>query len=147
MTLAIDLTPARRRVGQILFGGDGFDSPSTVRITTDPEGADDDTFNTTTGQWTRVGETTVYEGPAAFRGGPLERARLQDDEARTEWFLSMPLSAPDPLGGSFVEILTCLADPQLVGRRFRIVRTISSSLGVVRRCSMQEYTTIGRERP
>lgn len=147
MVLAIDLTNARQRVGQVLFGGNGFDSPSTVRITVDPLGAEDDTFNTTTGAWTRVGQTTFYEGPASFRPGPLERARLEDDEARTEWFLSLPLTAHDPPGGAFVEILTCLADPALVGRRFRVIRTISSSLGVVRRCSMHEYTTIGRERP
>lgn len=147
MALAVDLTQARIRVGQVLFGGNGFDVPSTIRVTVDPLGAEDDTFNTTTGAWTRVGQTTLYEGPAAFRAGPLERARLEDDEARTEWFLSTPLTAPAPPGGAFVEILTCVADPTNVGRRFRVIRTASSSLAVVRRSSMYEYTLVGRERP
>lgn len=147
MAVYPDLTNARRLVERAVFGDDN-ELAATVRITLDPAGAGDDTFNTTTGLWTRVGQTTVYEGKAGFRANNPE----QDldiggsNEIRGEWALKLPLSFM-PTPGSFVLILTCARDPLLVGKEFRIERVLGSSMGVLRRCTMHEYTSGPREIP
>jgi len=149
MALKIDLTGPRGRIEEILFGGNGWDVPGTVRITYDPQGPDDDTFNTTTGEWTRVGQTTVYSGAAAFRANDPERQVDVGggEQIRSEWGLKLPMSAPQPEAGAMVEILTCKRDPSLVGRRFKITRTLGSSFGIMRKAVMHEFVPIGNELP
>ena len=148
MALRPDLTGARARLEGVLFG-DGTDVPATVRITRDPEGADDDTFNTTTGAWTRVGQTVVYTGPASFRAGSADPNRRVDvggsEELRTEWHLRLPLSAPAPSVGDFVTIRTNVRDPSQVGRLFRVDRVLGSSMAIVQRLVMSEYHPLARE--
>lgn len=149
MALFPDLTAGKAQVERVLFGNATTDTPSTVRITRDTQGPDDDTFNTTTGVWTRVGQTTVYSGKAAFRASDPERQYEVGGgmELRSEWALRLPIEAAEPKAGDFVEILTNVRDPAMVGRRFRIDRVLGSTLGVVRRCVMYEFTPIGRELP
>lgn len=149
MALFPDLTAGKAQVERVLFGNATTDTPTTVIITRDTEGPDDDTFNTATGEWTRVGEILVYSGKGAVRAADPERLFEVGGgmELRSEWALRLPFSAPEPVPGDFVEILTNVRNPSLVGRRFRIDRVLGSTLGVVRKCVMYEFTPIGRELP
>ena len=121
-----------------------------MRILTDPQGADDDEFDTETLTWTaRVGQSEVYEGPASFRAGSADPNRRVDvggsDELRTEWHLRLPLDAAQPSVGDFVEILTCVRDPHQVGRKFRVDRVLGSTMAVVQRIVMSEFHPLARE--
>lgn len=142
--MAIDLTNAREKLESILFDGS-----TTVRITHDPQGPDDDTFNTTTGLWTRVGESTVYSGVGSVRANDPERTVDVGggEQVRSEWGLKLPLTAPDPPAGAIVEVLTNTRDPAIVGRRFKISRTLGSTFAVMRKATMHEFVPIGNELP
>jgi hypothetical protein len=151
MALYPNLDGAKAKVTRVLFGDD--EPAGEVIITRDPEGADDDTFNTTTGEWTVVGQTTVYEGRAAFRATDPDRRFDSGGQTllRQEWSLKLPLddltADTEPAVGDYVEITACARDGQLVGERFRIDRLLGSSFGVVRKCVMYTYDPLGREIP
>lgn len=149
MALRPDLTNAKAILEDILFGAGPSDTATTVRITRDPQGPDDDTFNTTTGEWTTVGRTTLYTGPANVRASDPER--IVDvgggDQVRSEWALKYPLSAPAPTAGAMVEILTNRRDPSQVGRRFKISRVLGGSFTLMHKAVMYEFVPIGNELP
>lgn len=143
-----DLTAAKAILEKVLFGDPNGDAAATVRITLDPQGPLDDTFNVNTGLWTRVGQDTVYEGRAAFRAAnPETDVNVGVPVLRSEWILKLPMSAPVPTSGSMVEILTCARDPAIVGRRFRVERLMGTSFALLRRVIMHEYTIGPKELP
>lgn len=153
MALYPDLEGPRAVVERVLFGGEQDDTPTEVLITRNANGADDDTFDTGTGEWTPVGVTEVYEGRAAFRFGSLDRQFQSGGQVllRAEARLSIPLSdlTDDnlPLPNDIVEIISNARDESQVGRKFRIERRFGTSMAVVARYVMSEWMPRGREIP
>lgn len=153
MALYPNLEGPKAIAERIFFGGENDDTPTTVRITRNANGADDDTFDTNTGEWTPVGVTTVYEGKAAFRFATLDRQFESGGQVilRAEARLSLPLSeltpATEPAVSDFVEILTNERDEAQVGRKFRIDRIFGGTFAITRRCVVSEWVPRGRELP
>jgi hypothetical protein len=140
-------------IERVLFGGEDDDTPTEVTITRNANGADDDTFNTTTGEWTPVGVTTVYSGKAAFSFGNLDRQFQSGGQVflRAEARLTLPLDDIDPddppAVGDVVEVTANARDELQVGRKFRIERRFGGTFGITARYVMSEWVPRGRELP
>lgn len=153
MALYPNLEGPRAAVERVLFGGENDDTPTTVRITRNANGADDDTFDTNTGEWTPVGLTTVYEGRAAFRFATLDRQFESGGQVllRSECRMSLPLEdlTEDnlPKVGDFVTITANARDELQVGRKFRIERRFGGTFSLTARYVMSEWVPRGRELP
>lgn len=152
MALYPNLDGPRATVERVLFGGEDDDTPSEVKVERNANGSTDDTFNTTTGDWTIVGLSTVYEGKAAFRFATLDRQFESGGQVilRSEARLSFPLAdveGHEPAVGDFVTITANARDPGQVGRKFRIERIFGGTFTLTRRCVMSEWVPRGRELP
>jgi hypothetical protein len=148
-----DLEGPKAQVERVLFGGEDDDTPTEVTITRNANGADDDTFDTNTGEWTPVGVTTVYSGKASFRFGNLDRQFQSGGQVllRSEARLSLPLDDIDPddppTAGDVVTVTSNARDESQVGRKFRIERRLGSSFSITARFVMSEWVPRGRELP
>lgn len=153
MALYPDLEGPRAILNRVLFGGDNDDTPTEVLVERNENGADDDVFNTTTGEWTEVGASTVYEGRASFRMATLDRQFqsggqvLLRAEARLSFNLDDLTDDNRPEVGDFVTITANARDESQVGRKFRIERRFGGSMALTARYVMSEWVPRGRELP
>lgn len=115
------------------------------RVTADPEGADDDTFDPATGVLTRpVGDTsTIYEGKSLFyRRRRVETPATQGEAAVTvqEYFGAIPLAEIGVKVGNTYTVVAS-ADPWAIGRPFRITEVLGETYAVTRDLKLEEWST------
>lgn len=117
----------------------------TCIVYRDPQGSADDTFDAATGLLTQAGgdQSTVYTGPCMLRTANIQGRR--DDEggatlARKLQSARVPVSAPVMLFGDILVVLTSTNDPQLVGRRARVLDVVVNTFAVTRRLQLEDQS-------
>lgn len=117
----------------------------TCIVYRDAAGSADDVLNTTTGALAQpVGDqTTVYEGPCLLRTENIQARRDEEGGAYLARKLQgarLPVSAPVVVYGDILEVLTAAHDPQLVGRRGRVLDVEVNTFAVTRKLTLEDQT-------
>lgn len=117
----------------------------TCIVYRDAAGSADDVLNTTTGELAQpVSDVaTVYTGPCLLRTENIQARRDEEGGAYTARKLQaarVPVGAPAMLFGDILEVLTAAHDPQLVGRRARVLDAEVNTFAVTRKLSLEDQS-------
>jgi len=115
-----------------------------VRITSDPSGYDDDTWDPDLRRYTQAGATTVYEGPAMVS---VQVSVAEQDETQGGQEVStpaataaVPLTVDGIVPGQWLTVIAVnrRGDQHLVGRTFRIGTVGGGTYAVLRQLGLEE---------
>ncbi len=117
----------------------------TCVVYRDAGGSADDTFNSTTGALTPpVGDQTiVYEGPCMLRTENVQARSTGEGGATVSRKLQgarLPVSAAPVIFGDILEVLTAENDPQLVGRRARVIDSEVNTFAITRKVQLEDHS-------
>lgn len=117
----------------------------TCIVYRDTEASADDTLDVTTGELTQpAGDTsTIYTGPCLLR---TEHIQQRSDEeggsyvARKLQAARVPVSAPPMVFGDLLVVTSAANDPQLVGRRGRVLDVEVNTFAVTRKVQLEDQS-------
>lgn len=138
--MALNLTPARTAVENVLFGADA-DQCRVMRRPVDPT-----TFEA--GEYLTPAPSVVYEGDCSIRAQMTTMAARSEQGAvaatQQRWSVAMPLlaTAADPIRPGDVVVMTAARDDTLDGERF-VVRDVSGGTNSVLRRVLVERWMLG----
>ncbi len=117
----------------------------TCVVYRDAGGSADDTFNAATGALTPpVGDQTiVYEGPCMLRTEQVQARHAGEGGATVSRKLQsarVPVDAAAMVYGDILEVLTAENDPQLVGRRARVIDSDVHTFAITRRLQLEDHS-------
>ena len=122
-------------------------------IIRDPSGHRDDTFNRTTGVWSRPLSdfSEVYSGPCSVRADANATTRGDYNEGgqqavRRAYTGRIPLDAVDVDETCILEV-TASRDPRLEGMRFKLTEVFGSTFAVSRKFALTSVAPVLREDP
>ena len=117
----------------------------TCVIYRDTAGSADDTFNATTGALTPPvnDQTIVYEGQCMLRTEHVQARQGGEGGATVSRKLQgarLPVDAAPVIFGDILEVLTAENDPQLVGRRARVIDSEVNTFAVTRKVQLEDHS-------
>lgn len=117
-------------------------------ITLDPVGFSDDTFDTTTGLWTRPTDDQglVYDGPCSLKN--LTGVVSDDDGVDTvvsEWVGKIMLLSSAGVTEGAIMVVDASRDPGAVGRKFKVDEVIAGTFKVSRRLRLSSLLASPRQ--
>ncbi len=124
-----------------------------ILIEDDVQRYDDDSFDPSTGTYSRPtnDQTFVYRGPGAVVPANQEAVTRGDDGAIYQapdraYDGLLPARVRNARPNHVLTVVRSVRDPEMTGRRFRVVDDIVTSLPVLRRVRLQELRE-GSQRP
>jgi hypothetical protein len=130
--LTPDLTGAQAQMAALMA--------DTCRIVRGDPGRAAATLNPATLQLAEPADVVVYDGKCLIGGGGNAGARQQvghADSQRQQYWVLLPLTAPQIRRGDVLTVTASARDPQLVGARLVVVDQVVRTLAVARKVFLE----------